>query len=114
MGYTILVDGIDGTETRKVIAEYQKTQRSPYTLYADGVWGHRTEAHYKWTVALQTAVNKWKSDYRKLSIDGHYGANTVAYVRNVQKRNYGGKYKGAVDGIPGRVFCRMIGITTHP
>lgn len=112
MGYSIVVDGFNGEKTKAVIKEYQRSQRAPYTLVADGVWGAKTKAHYIWTKALQNAMNKWKGT--KLNPDGHYGANTVSRVRDLQKRNLNKAYKGRVDGIPGRVFCKMIGIGTHP
>lgn len=112
MGYSIAVDGFNGEKTKAVIKEYQRSQRAPYTLVADGVWGAKTKAHYIWTKALQNAMNKWKGT--KLNPDGHYGANTVSRVRDLQKRNLNKAYKGRVDGVPGRVFCKMLGIGTHP
>lgn len=112
MGYSIVVDGFNGEKTKAVIKEYQRSQRAPYTLVADGVWGAKTKAHYIWTKALQNAMNKWKGT--KLTPDGHYGSNTVSRVRDLQKRNLNKAYKGSVDGVPGRVFCKMIGIGTHP
>lgn len=114
MGYSITVDGKDCSETRSVIKKYQSSQKAPYTLVADGQWGSKTEIHYNWVVKLQKAINGWKSKYKKLSVDGHYGANTVARIRDIQTRNKGGAYKGAVDGVPGRVFCKMVKIPTHP
>lgn len=114
MGYTITVDGKDGAQTRSVIKKYQSSQKSPYTLAADGQWGSKTEAHYNWVVKLQKKINGWKSKYKKLSVDGHYGANTIARIKDIQHRNKGAVYKGAVDGIPGRVFVKMVGISGHP
>lgn len=114
MGYDIVVDGIMGPKTVGVIKQYQKSQRAPYTLYVDGIWGNKTKAHYLWTKALQKTMNGWKSSTRDLSVDGHYGANTVAKITDLQRRNKGRAYKGIVDGIPGRVFCKMLKIGTHP
>lgn len=114
IGYSIVVDGKDGSKTRETIQRYQSSQKSPYTLVSDGYWGNKTEVHFNWTLDLQKAINKWKSKYNKLSVDGHYGANTVARIKDIQSRNRGGTYKGAVDGIPGRVFCKMVGVRTHP
>lgn len=112
MGYKIVVDGFHGPKTTETIKEYQSSQRAPYTLVADGVWGAKTKAHYIWTKALQTAMNGWKGS--KLNPDGHYGANTVARIRELQKRNLNKAYKGRVDGIPGRVFCKMLKVDVHP
>lgn len=112
MGYKIKVDGYDGPETESVIKEYQSSQKAPYKLVADGHWGSVTKAHYIWTKSLQRAMNKWRGP--KISADGHYGANTVSRIKDVMRRNQGGKYKGIIDGIPGRMFCKMLGISTHP
>lgn len=114
MGYSIVVDGKDGPKTRGVIKEYQISQRSPYKLVSDGFWGNKSETHFNWTVALQKTANKWQSKFAKLKSDGHYGGNTVARIKDIQSKNKGKAYKGAVDGIPGRVFCKMLKISTHP
>lgn len=114
MGYNIIVDGKDGKQTRATIKEYQGSQRAPYKLVADGFWGNRSERHFNWVVSLQKTLNKWKSKFNKLNPDGHYGANTVARIKDIQAKNRGKLYIGAVDGIPGRVFCKMLKISTHP
>lgn len=114
MGYHIVKDGKMGPDTKATIKEYQKSQKAPYTLLADGVWGAKTTAHYVWTKKLQAAMNKWRSSTRDIRVDGHYGSNTVAKIRDLQKRNKGRAYKGIVDGVPGRVFCKMLKIVTHP
>lgn len=112
MGYDILTDGINGSKTIETIKEYQRSQQAPYKLFVDGVWGPKVIAHYVWVKKLQTATNKWKGT--EVKVDGHYGANTVSRIRTIQKANEGRSYKGKVDGVPGRVFCKMIGIVTHP
>lgn len=114
MGYDIHTDGLNGSETKDTIKTYQKSQAAPYKLVADGIWGATTEAHYQWTLGFQKKINSWKSKYKKLTPDGHYGANTVARVRDIMDRNDRKAYKGRVDGVPGRVFCAMIGYRTHP
>lgn len=114
MGYRIVIDGKWGPKTYALVKEYQRSQRKPFTLYVDGLWEAKTEAHYKWVIKLQTVLNKWKSSTKKLSVDGHYGANTIAKVLDIQKRNRGGAYKGYPDGVPGKIMCRMLGIPTHP
>lgn len=114
MGYSIHTDGKDGSETRATIKKYQDSQQSPYTLVGDGFWGAKTEAHYNWVISLQKKINAWKSKFNKLSVDGHYGSNTVARIADIQKRNEGNAYKGKADGIPGRVFSKMVGAPTHP
>ena len=114
MGYRIVVDGVWGPKTYALVKEYQRSQKKPFTLVADGIWGKKTEAHYDWVGLLQTTLNKWKSSTKKLSVDGHYGANTIAKVLDIQRRNRGGAYKGYPDGVPGKIMCRMLGIPTHP
>lgn len=114
MGYRIVIDGKWGPKTQALVTDYQRTQRKPFTLVADGHWGSKTEAHYQWVINLQTVLNKWKSSTKKLSVDGFYGANTIAKVLDIQKRNRGGAYKGYPDGVPGKIMCRMLGIPTHP
>lgn len=114
MGYNVLVDGVNGNETKNFIKQYQSSQKAPYKLVSDGGWGTVTEAHYQWTLGFQKKINGWKSKHKKLNPDGHYGANTVARVRDIMTRNRGGAYKGVIDGIPGRMFCKMVGYRTHP
>lgn len=81
-------------------------------LVVDRHWGDVTEAHYQWTRDLQAAMNQWKgSDIR---VDGDCRKVTIGRVREVQERNHGGAYQGAVDGVPGRITCQMLGIPTHP
>lgn len=94
------------------IERYQHQQVKPFTLVHDRVWGAVTERHYKWVTSLQIAMNQWAGE--KLQVDGDYRAKTHARVREIQQRNHGGAYKGAVDGIAGPMFCRMLGISTHP
>ena len=103
----------------KSVAAYQKAQLWPVgksKLVADGVWGPVTEAHYQWVRKLQSTLNKWKGV--SIRVDGDYGSVTRGAVRTVQSRNRLGAYKKAggsiVDGIPGPVTCRMLGIPTHP
>lgn len=115
MGYEIKVDGFAGPETIATIKRYQARQRSPYKLVEDGVWGAKTNAHYLWVKKLQAAMNMWRStDGKSLRVDGSYKVETVARIMDLQTRNRNKAYKGAVDGIPGRVFCKMLGIVPHP
>lgn len=95
------------------VRNYQKGQRYKPGLAADGVWGPATEAHYKWVRRLQSAMKAWKGN-RDTAVDGDFGKFTAARVREIQQRNLGGAYKGKVDGIPGPVFCKMLGIPPHP
>ena len=83
-------------------------------LRKDGDWGPATEAHYQWVLTLQRALNEWKG--ADIRVDGDYGPATDARVWDVMRRNHGGSYPSwaKLDGVPGPVFCKMLGIPTHP
>lgn len=102
------------TSVRLGVQRYQHRQYAPFTLVHDAVWGRVTDAHYQWTRQLQAAMNGWKYEGKPLRVDGDYRAQTRNRVRELQTRNYGGAYVGRIDGIPGPVFCKMLGIPAHP
>ncbi len=104
--------GDERTSTGLLIERYQHQQQSPFQLVWDRHWGKTTEGHYRWVVKLQSTMNLWKGS--KMTVDGHYDAYCVSRVRQLQTNNLGGTYNGVVDGIPGRVFCSMLGVPTHP
>ena len=108
--------GDEKTSTGLLIERYQHRQLAPYTLVHDRQWGTRTEAHYRWVLALQRAMNGWKGD--KIAEDGDWRQVTKARVIDLQRRNLTGAYKAAggalVDGLPGPIFCKMLGIAPHP
>lgn len=95
------------------IGRYQRRQRYAPGLIADKVWGQATEGHYQWTRVIQQTMKRWKGS-RDTAVDGDFYGATTSRVREIQRRNMGGAYKGALDGIPGPVFCRTLGIETHP
>lgn len=109
--YKGAIDGVAGEVTDEAIEYYQRTQEFG-GLVADGVWGTKTQAHYFWVKKLQTAMNQWKGT--TLVVDGDYGKRTKARVLEVMERNHGKAYKGYPDAVPGPVFCKMLGIPTHP
>ncbi|WP_181150344.1 MULTISPECIES: N-acetylmuramoyl-L-alanine amidase [unclassified Arthrobacter] len=109
--YRGAIDGIAGPVTEEAIEYYQRHQLFG-GLVADGMWGPVTKAHYIWTKKLQSAMNKWKG--YKIGVDGDYRSVTRGRVEDIMERNHGGAYKGVVDAIPGPVFCKMLGIPTHP
>lgn len=111
--YGGLLDDDYGPATEAGVRAYQAAQLYG-SLVVDGDWGPACEAHYRWVIALQTALNEWKSSYAALVVDGSYGALTARRVLDVQTRNHGGAYLGALDGVPGPVTCSMLGIPTHP
>lgn len=100
-----------GPWTEAGVKAYQRAQLFG-GLVADGDWGPATEAHYQWVLVLQKAMNRWK-DY-DIVVDGDYRIYTRNRVHDLMDRNHGGAYKGNVDDVPGPVFCKMLGIPTHP
>lgn len=111
--YKGTVDDKDDASLRSAIKGYQKAQ-SWDKLVSDGVWGDKTEKHYAYVLRLQKALNKWKSNLPKLSEDGSFGGATTNKVREIQQRNKTGAYRKAggrvIDGIPGPVMAKMLGI----
>lgn len=110
--YAGALDGIAGSYWRAGVNAYIRSQRYAPRLVADGVFGPAAQAHYAWTRRLQAAMNGWKG--RDVPVDGDLGRNTMGRVLDVMRRNHGGTYRGALDGVPGPVFCKMIGIPPHP
>lgn len=107
------INTVNDTAYRKAVSSYQRAQVWN-KLTPDGIWGSKTEAHYQYTVRLQSAMNEWKSSKPKLVVDGSFGNSTLAKVRDLQTRNLNGAYRKAggrvVDGIPGAVTAKMLGI----
>ena len=127
--YRGVIDGIDGDMTRNAILAYQNNQRYHPNLLSDGKWGALEEKHYQWVATkLQPALNGWKTAGRmgKVRTDGDYGSYTARLVLQTQKDNLNGAYRSAVqvmygagsspvaDGDPGKAFCKMLGIPSHP
>lgn len=113
--YSGWIDGIAGPMYTASVKKYQSGQRAPYKLVADGKWGSTTQDHFEWVKSLQNGMNKWYvPSGAKLFIDGDYSTVTVKRVKTLMTRHKGNRYKGRVDGIPGSVFCKMIGIITYP
>ena len=112
--YKGVVDGVNGTMQKDAVKAYQRSQRV-FKLVADGVWGKTTQAHYVWAKKLQSTLNndRWSGKNPKLAVDGNLMDATVNRIKYVQK-TYRKYYSGAVDGVPGKMFCAAIGIPTHP
>lgn len=113
MGYYAgIVDGINGSVQRAAVKSYKSSQKFAPGLEANDLWDAETFAHYNWTRTLQTALNEWRGD--TIRVDGDYRAVTHNRVLEVMTRNKGTAYQGVVDGVPGPIFCKMLGIPTHP
>lgn len=114
--YTGDIDAVAGPVWRAAVNAWIRAQRYAPGLKADGVFGPAAKAHRSWTRKLQKTMNRWKG--RKIPVDGDLRNNTFSRVLDVQKRNhprYGGRlYRGALDSIPGPVFCAMLKIPPHP
>ena len=105
------IDDDYGPWTEAAVKLYQKSQLFG-NLAADGDWGPKTEAHYLWVIRLQKTMNQWKG--ADIAVDGDYRRVTANRVEDLMRRNQGYTYHGYPDGVPGPVFCRMLGIPTHP
>lgn len=112
--YKGVIDGVNGTMQKNAVKAYQSGQKA-YKLVADGNWGARTQAHYHWVVKLQNALNKpvWRGKNAAIAADGDLGDRTVTRIKYVQK-NFRKAYKGAIDGLPGKMFCKALAIPAHP
>ncbi|WP_127572804.1 peptidoglycan-binding domain-containing protein [Georgenia faecalis] len=106
------LDGLDGNYTRDAYNAFWDDAAYRPGLKRDGVPGAGFWAHLEWTKTLQRALNAWKGD--DIPVDGRCNRRTLSRVGDVMRRNKGGAYRGAVDNIPGPVFCRTLGIPPHP
>lgn len=72
-------------------------------------------AYTAWVKDLQRNLNLWKTDLAKLEEDGALGGLTVARIKEWQRRNKGGAYKGIyIDGKPGPLTTKGLGIPNAP
>lgn len=107
------IDDFYGWHTFEAVRAYQRSQLC-CKLVVDGDWGPVVQKHYEWVKSLQEALNKWKSSYAKIPIDGDFRTFTQRRLRNVQARNKGGTYKGTVDGKPNSTVLNMLQVSKHP
>lgn len=74
-----------------------------------------SDAYTAWMEDLQRNLNLWKTDLAKLEVDGIGGKLTTARIKEWQRRNRGGAYKGTlIDGKPGPLTTAGLGIKTAP
>ena len=126
--YDRQIDGKAGPYTYAGIYAFQKNQRYFPGLLADAYWGKLTQKHYEWVKTQQKAINKWRAVIRLGGIreDGDFGAFNARCVDAIINANFNGAYTKAVkavyganarpvnDKTPGKAFCHMLGIPTHP
>ena len=68
-----------------------------------------------WVKNLQRNLNLWKSDLPDLRLDGDYGTATRNRIKDWQRRNKGGAYKGIyIDGDAGPLTTKGLGIANAP
>lgn len=105
-----------GRMTFNAVRAYQSLQMYWPGKIVDGDWWQKTQAHYDWVKTLQKNLNQWESvqSIGKLRIDGDYGTLVNRAVNVTMVRNRGRAYRGIPDNIPGPVFCKMLGIPSHP
>lgn len=74
-----------------------------------------SKAYTDWVKELQRNLNLWKTDLPKLRVDGDYGTLTKNRVKEWQRRNKGGAYKGTlIDGEAGPLTCAGLKIKNAP
>lgn len=94
-----VADGVDGSMMKRGVKQYQKA----HGLVQDGHWGSVTQAKFEEVSAVQKALVS--EGYSKQTVDGYYGAQTKANVRDYQKR------VGLVaDGDAGPITRKKLGV----
>lgn len=96
-----------------LVGLYQRQQIAPYRLVHDQHWARVTDQHYRWVHALQVELNKWKGT--KIPVTKTWDKATANRVKEWQRRNMGGAYKGTIaDGIPGPLTVKPLGLKNYP
>lgn len=94
-----VADGVDGPMMKRGVKQYQKA----HGLVQDGHWGSVTQAKFEEVSAVQKALVS--EGYSKQTVDGYYGAQTKANVKDYQKR------VGLVaDGDAGPITRKKLGV----
>lgn len=92
-------DGVNGPMLKAAVKAYQRA----HNLVADGQWGSLTQAKFEEVKAVQAALKR--EGYTKQGVDGYYGDQTTANVRDYQKR------VGLVaDGVAGPITQKKLGV----
>ena len=117
-------DGVYGPMLKESVKKFQRRQNQygDFELVVDGEWGPKMKAHVKWVEELQRATRQWSASKRLgfLPDDGDYGKRSYTHVKSVMSVNGspGEAYWKAggrqADGVPGPVYCKMLGIRRHP
>ena len=108
-----ITKGTSKNSTGHLVGLYQRQQLAPYRLVHDQHWGNVTDQHYRWVHALQVELNKWKGT--KIKVTKTWDKATADRVKEWQRRNMGGAYKGTVaDGVPGPLTVKPLGLKRYP
>src|SRR5699024_7263756 len=108
-----ITSGTTNNSVGHLVGLYQRQQLAPYTLVHDQHWGNVTDQHYRWVHRLQVELNKWKGT--KIPITKTFDRATFNRVKEWQRRNMGGAYKGTIaDGVVGPLTVKPLGINEYP
>lgn len=108
-----ITSGTSKNSVGHLVGLYQRQQLAPYRLVHDQHWGNVTDQHYRWVHALQVELNKWKGT--KIPITKTFDRATFNRVKEWQRRNMGGAYKGTIaDGVAGPLTTGPLGIRKYP
>ncbi|WP_346922894.1 peptidoglycan-binding protein [Glutamicibacter creatinolyticus] len=92
-------DGVNGPMLKAAVRAYQLA----HGLVVDGVWGPTTQAKFVEVKAVQNALRR--EGYTKQGVDGYYGNQTKANVKDYQRR------VGLVqDGNAGPITRKKLGV----
>lgn len=92
-------DGVNGPMLKGATKAFQKQ----HGLVQDGNWGAVTQAKFEEIKAIQRALQK--QGYTKQGVDGYYGAQTTANIKDFQRRT------GLVqDGKAGSITQKKLGL----
>lgn len=97
--YKGVIDGLDESMQKAAVKAFQKH----HGLVQDGKWEKLTQAEFTLNKKVQKALRK--QGYSKQTVDGYYGDQTAANVRDFQRRT------GLVqDGLAGPITLKKLGI----
>lgn len=97
--YKGVIDGVNGSMQKNAVKAYQRA----HGLVADGHWGSVTQNKFEQVKAVQQALRD--EGYTRQIVDGYYGDQTTANVRDYQRR------VGLVpDGLAGPVTQKKLGV----
>lgn len=94
-----VIDGVNGPMQKAAVKAFQKH----HNLVVDGNWGPVTQKAFTLNKAVQQALRD--EGYTKQTVDGYYGDQTAANVRDYQRR-----VGLAQDGLAGPKTLKKLGV----